>query len=98
MLYNFSSRYLVTAGTAYLSEVNILVPMIMATGDSIEGESQPLLPGREDVGGESAAGEAITPLPKVQIAVLLLISLAEPLTSQVIYPFINQACASNLMG
>lgn len=31
-----------------------------------------------------------TPLPKLQIAVLLFFQLAEPITSQCIYPFINQ--------
>jgi len=33
----------------------------------------------------------ITPLPKIQLAVLLTLFLAEPITSTVIYPFINQA-------
>ena len=32
----------------------------------------------------------ITPLPKLQIAVLLLIQLAEPICSQCIYPFAPQ--------
>jgi hypothetical protein len=32
----------------------------------------------------------ITPLPKIQLAVLLALFLAEPITSTVIYPFINQ--------
>lgn len=31
-----------------------------------------------------------TPLPKLQIGVLLFYHLAEPITSQCIYPFINQ--------
>ncbi|PSS05526.1 hypothetical protein PHLCEN_2v3808 [Hermanssonia centrifuga] len=31
-----------------------------------------------------------TPLPKVQIGILLFFQLAEPITSQCIYPFINQ--------
>ncbi|OBZ72619.1 Protein ZINC INDUCED FACILITATOR-LIKE 1 [Grifola frondosa] len=31
-----------------------------------------------------------TPLPKLQISILLLLQLAEPITSQCIYPFINQ--------
>ncbi|KAI0833428.1 MFS general substrate transporter [Trametes gibbosa] len=31
-----------------------------------------------------------TPLPKLQIFILLLMQLAEPITSQCIYPFINQ--------
>ena len=31
-----------------------------------------------------------TPLPKVQLALLLYLQLAEPITSTVIYPFVNQ--------
>ncbi|KAJ7910226.1 hypothetical protein B0H13DRAFT_2487893 [Mycena leptocephala] len=31
-----------------------------------------------------------TPLPKFQLFILLWVQLAEPLTSQVIYPFINK--------
>ncbi|KAI0327808.1 MFS general substrate transporter [Cubamyces sp. BRFM 1775] len=34
--------------------------------------------------------KAPTPLPKLQIFILLLMQLAEPITSQCIYPFINQ--------
>ncbi|TBU50435.1 MFS general substrate transporter [Dichomitus squalens] len=34
--------------------------------------------------------KAPTPLPRLQIFVLLLMQLAEPITSQCIYPFINQ--------
>ncbi|KAI0359917.1 MFS general substrate transporter [Trametes cingulata] len=34
--------------------------------------------------------KAPTPLPKLQIFVLLLMQLAEPITAQCIYPFINQ--------
>ena len=34
--------------------------------------------------------EVITPLPKVQVGVLLFILLTEPICSQCIYPFINQ--------
>ncbi|KAL6298395.1 MFS general substrate transporter [Sparassis latifolia] len=34
--------------------------------------------------------QAVTPLPKLQIFILLLLQLAEPITSQCIYPFINQ--------
>ncbi|KAI9066068.1 MFS general substrate transporter [Trametes sanguinea] len=44
----------------------------------------------------SAAGERIvedtkeTPLPKLQLFILLYLQLAEPITSTVIYPFVNQ--------
>lgn len=37
-----------------------------------------------------AAPPPITPLPRLQIGILLLLQLAEPITSQCIYPFINQ--------
>lgn len=33
-----------------------------------------------------------TPLPKFQLLNLLLLQLAEPITSQCIYPFLNQVC------
>ena len=35
-----------------------------------------------------------TPLPKLQLAVLLFFQLAEPITSQCIYPFVNQVGAT----
>lgn len=41
---------------------------------------------------ERKALKAPTPLPKLQIFVLLLMQLAEPITSNCIYPFINQVC------
>jgi hypothetical protein len=31
-----------------------------------------------------------TPLPKLQLGILLFFQMAEPITSQCIYPFINQ--------
>ncbi len=34
--------------------------------------------------------KAPTPLPRLQIFILLLMQLAEPITSNCIYPFINQ--------
>ena len=34
--------------------------------------------------------KTVTPLPKLQIGIVLLFQLAEPITSQCIYPFINQ--------
>jgi hypothetical protein len=34
--------------------------------------------------------EKLTPLSKLQISTLLLLQLAEPMTSQCILPFINQ--------
>ena len=35
-----------------------------------------------------------TPLPKLQIAIVLLLQVCEPLTSQSIYPYINQVSSS----
>lgn len=35
----------------------------------------------------------ITPLPKLQIGIILLLQICEPLTSQSIYPYINQVTA-----
>ena len=34
------------------------------------------------------------PLPKLQIAIVLLLQVCEPLTSQSIYPYINQVSSS----
>ena len=41
-----------------------------------------------------------TPLPKLQIAIVLLLQVCEPLTSQSIYPYINQvgSCVVNRSG
>ena len=39
-----------------------------------------------------------TPLPKLQIAIVLLLQVCEPLTSQSIYPYINQAGSSVIDG
>ncbi|KAI0327954.1 MFS general substrate transporter [Cubamyces sp. BRFM 1775] len=48
-------------------------------------ETRPLLQG-----GEDAKAKTPTPLPKGQIAILMLLGLAEPITSHCIFPFINQ--------
>lgn len=34
-----------------------------------------------------------TPLPKLQIAIALLLQVCEPITSQSIYPYINAVCS-----
>ena len=39
---------------------------------------------------EKVVARKPTPLPRLQISVLLFFQLAEPITSQCIYPFINQ--------
>ena len=38
------------------------------------------------------AKKTATPLPRFQLFILLWVQLAEPMTSQVIYPFINKVC------
>ena len=52
--------------------------------DHLPNEETPLLPK-----GERAPRKA-TPLPKFQIAIVLLLQLCEPITSLSIYPYINQ--------
>ncbi|EGO19011.1 hypothetical protein SERLADRAFT_443553 [Serpula lacrymans var. lacrymans S7.9] len=47
------------------------------------GEQEPLIPTKKPK-------KPRTPLPKLQLSILLLIQVAEPITSQCIYPFINQ--------
>jgi hypothetical protein len=59
----------------------------------MESERQPLIPPTEDA--DSGQAEEETPLPKLQLSILLILQLAEPLTSQVIYPFINQVSVSS---
>ncbi|KAI0350597.1 MFS general substrate transporter [Trametes cingulata] len=53
--------------------------------EEVLDETSPLL--HEAKGGKSRKP---TPLPKGQIAILMLLSLAEPITSICIFPFINQ--------
>ncbi|KAK7037742.1 hypothetical protein VNI00_010703 [Paramarasmius palmivorus] len=52
-----------------------------------ENESTPLLHDQEN---NRTKQKSKTPLPKLQIAIILLLQLCEPLTSQSIYPYINQ--------
>ena len=51
-------------------------------------EETPLLSSAADTRKEP--DETAAPLPKLQIGVLLLVLLSEPICSQCIYPFINQ--------
>jgi len=39
-----------------------------------------------------------TPLPWFQLSIVLFLQLAEPLTSQVIYPFAPQVCFIHAVG
>jgi hypothetical protein len=57
----------------------------MAGGfDFGEDASKPLLPAKDQ------REKGPTPLPKLQLGILMFFQLAEPITSQCIYPFINQ--------
>ena len=60
--------------------------------DSRVNEETPLLYSADDptVVVHKESDYAITPLPKLQIAILLFIQLAEPICSQCIYPFAPQ--------
>lgn len=57
--------------------------------DSRVGEETPLLSPAEDP-IVITSEEAATPLPRLQIGILSLVLLAEAISSQCIYPFINQ--------
>lgn len=51
------------------------------SGNPSQDEETPLL------SSEPIAKDVVTPVPWAQLWVLLVLQLAEPLTSQVIYPF-----------
>lgn len=51
-------------------------------------ESRPLL----QEGQGAKAKKKPTPLPKLQIGILMLLHLAEPITAHCIFPFIKQVC------
>ena len=55
-------------------------------------ERTPLLSASETLVGRRKKKREVerTPLPLVQIGVLLFLQLSEPVTSQAIYPFINE--------
>ena len=42
------------------------------------------------------AEQAVTPLPRAQMAILLLLLLCEPVSAFVIYPFLAQVCSKVL--
>jgi len=68
----------------------------MVPDDTTVDERTPLLNdrsrevGRDDGRAECSPKRRITPLPRFQIAIVLLQQLCEPLTSQSIYPYINR--------
>ena len=51
-------------------------------------EDTPLL--RADSAHDTKRPVPVTPLPKLQISILFVLLLVEPIFSQCIYPFINQ--------
>ncbi|KAI0629468.1 MFS general substrate transporter [Trametes polyzona] len=55
--------------------------------EMVVGETSPLLPAEDE---RIKKGRKPTPLPKGQIAILMLLGLTEPITSHCIFPFINQ--------
>lgn len=55
---------------------------------SMNSEQEPLLPPRHDV--ERVETKSVTPLPKVQVSILMLFELAEPMNTRIVYTFINQ--------
>jgi hypothetical protein len=57
---------------------------VMAASSQHRNEEEPLLHDSRDV------PKRPTPLPKIQIMVLLLTSLIEPVAAQSIMPYINQ--------
>ncbi|KAH9939493.1 MFS general substrate transporter [Amylocystis lapponica] len=66
-----------------------------STRDGEPDEETALLSNCNAKGAAKAASDrkeplAVTPLPMLQIGILLVLQLAEPITSQCIYPFINQ--------
>ena len=60
--------------------------------DSRIDEETPLLYSAEDpiVITSQESDEIATPLPRLQLGILLSVLLSEPICSQCIYPFINQ--------
>ena len=72
------------------SHFSIVVFVIMSATTRDEevppGEDTPLL------SSESTLQKSSTPVPWAQVWILLVLQLAEPLTSQVIYPFTPEVC------
>jgi hypothetical protein len=56
------------------------IPIMVSVDEQAIVETTPL----------SNTSKKITPLPKLQLTILLILLLAEPITSTIIYPFINQ--------
>ena len=62
----------------------------MAGFEVADDTNEWLLTDEDSTGKTRQERKKPTPLPKLQIGVLLFYHLAEPITSQCIYPFINQ--------
>ena len=61
--------------------------------DASHSEETPLL---SDCAQTEDARKTPAPLPKFQIAILLLLQICEPITSQSIYPYINKVRSENI--
>ena len=59
------------------------------TIDFQHDENTPLLPSKQ--------GRSRTPLPWLQISIMLLLQMCEPICSQSIYPYINEVCVLCLL-
>ncbi|KAJ7510502.1 member of major facilitator superfamily multidrug-resistance, DHA1 sub-family [Mycena galericulata] len=62
----------------------------MSPRDDDSNETRPLLATRNDSNDSNDLRQKPTPLPRFQLFIVLFLQLAEPLTSQVIYPFAPQ--------
>ena len=69
---------------------SVLSSLIMVDSllDIEESETQHFLPVEHD--SEKKTLPVPNPLPKLQLAIVLLLQVCEPITSQSIYPYINQ--------
>ncbi|KAG8221011.1 major facilitator superfamily domain-containing protein [Butyriboletus roseoflavus] len=71
------------AGFPLLKPQHLLPAMADVAEATVQDELAPLLPTKP-------SKKARTPLPTIQLAILLLIQFAEPISSMSIYPYINQ--------
>jgi len=55
-------------------------------------ERTPLLEAASDDASKQLQLQKRTPLPKLQIGIVLLLQICEPICSQSIYPYINEVC------
>ncbi|KAF9648963.1 MFS general substrate transporter [Thelephora ganbajun] len=67
--------------------------VVTLAGPSGQGSRTPSIKGKINANGGSEVVEK-TPLPWAQLSIVLFVQLAEPLTSQVIYPFVPELIRS----